>query len=336
MKNLKMIRNLIIPFIFIYFFSCKDDIPVPDEFIMPSKVVSKIVIDDNGVKWFATDKGIVSYDGSEWTAYTENQLLSNEPVTDLAFEYGSGIKKLWLAGNDGVSSLEPGTTPIPFVNYNTKNSGILSDTVRALGVDESNTKYVGTLKGMSILKDNKWSKFYGRKGEEILKNYKISGVVTAKNGWIYAATQGGGVSRFQYTDAVSGATTFNLPWAGGLQSDNILTVELVDDNYQWYGTDRGVALHTSEFTKSDWTSYSRADGLICDTVYAICKDISGNVWFGTHRGVSKLSGTNWENYTDKDGLISNKVNTIAVDLDGSVWFGTDEGISHFINNKWEN
>jgi ligand-binding sensor domain-containing protein len=87
-------------------------------------------------------------------------------------------------------------------------------------------------------------------------------------------------------------------------------------------------------------TYTRTQGLICDSVYAIAKDLSGAIWIGTHKGVSKLNvsptDTIWTNYTAKDGLVANKINAIAVDTDGSLWFGTDAGISHFADNHWVN
>jgi ligand-binding sensor domain-containing protein len=263
--------------------------------------------------------------------------LSNGSISDLVFEPSSAPKKLWLGTNVGLSSFEFGTSSISTVNYNTNSPGILSDTLSALGIDAANIKYIGTSKGLSILNLDKWNHYFGRIGDgEPLLNYKISSVSVGGKGYIYAATQGGGVSRFKYTaDAISGATTYNFPWAWGLPSDTVYTVVAID-TCQWYGTRRGAAYHTSENTKTDWVTYKRADGLICDSVYTIAKDLSGNIWFGTFNGVSKLTGDKWQSFTTKDGLIANKVNSIAVDLDGSIWFGTDEGISHFANNHWSN
>jgi len=214
----------------------------------------------------------------------------------------------------------------------------MADSVSAIGIDQNNVKYIGTSDGLSILQGTKWVQFMGRRGEEILSKYKISAIATTTDGRIYAATQGGGVSSFKYTDAVTGATTFNQPWASGLVSDTVFTVIVVDGSHQWYGTNRGASLHTSEYAKvkEDWIFYSTLDGLICDSVYAIGKDPSGNVWFGTHKGISKFNGTNWVNYTTKNGLIDNKINTLAIVTVGSVWFGTDKGISHFSNNQWTN
>jgi ligand-binding sensor domain-containing protein len=71
-------------------------------------------------------------------------------------------------------------------------------------------------------------------------------------------------------------------------------------------------------------------------VNTIAKDLSGNIWFGTPKGISKMHDNEWENFTTENGLVSNRINTIAVDLDGSVWVGTDNGISHYVNNAWVN
>jgi ligand-binding sensor domain-containing protein len=320
----------------IFLGSCnKNDDPVDQPFKLPSKVINKITVDSKGVKWFATEKGIVSYDAGKWTTYSDDKNLSAGPMADLAFDLATGIQKLWLASTVGLSSFDFAANSISVQNFSTKNSEILADTVTAIGIDGNNVKYLGTPKGLSILKDGKWDKFFGRKNEEILSKYKISSVGTATNGYVYATTEGGGVSRFKYTDAVSGATTYNLPYANGLPSDTVFTV-FVDGNVQWFGTLKGVGYHTSEFTKQDWTSYTRTEGLVCDSVYAIAVDKSGNVWFGTHKGVSfKTQEDKWTTYTTKDGLVADKVNTIAVDPDGSVWFGTDEGIAHFVNGHWE-
>jgi len=330
---------LILMTVVIFFFvSCKKDnpAPLPEVLLFPSKVIHKISVDVTGEKLFATEKGIIGYDGIKWTSYSDDKNLTTGSISDFVFERSTGFNKLWLGTNVGLSFLDFGATALSIVNYNVSNAEILADNVSALGIDDNRVKYIGTSEGLSILKNDKWDHYLGLSGDgEPLSKYRISSVSTAIDGNIYAATEGGGVSRFKYTDAVSGATTFKLPWAWGLPSDTVYAVVAVD-TCQWYGTNRGVAYHASEYTKSDWITYTRADGLICDTVYAIAKDFSGNIWFGTHKGVSKLNGDKWQNFTSKDGLVANKVNAIAVDLDGSIWIGTDNGISHFVNDKWMN
>jgi len=320
----------------LFFVSCDDNIKKDSEFKLPSTLINKITIDSNGVKWIATDKGLVSYDGEKWTTYNKNGYLSNVSINDIALENDSIQSLMWAASNVGATSfIVHGNAITSYENYNSKKDSILDDEILALNIGIDNAKYIGTSKGLSIFKDNKWTSFLGRKNELILSEYKISSIASANDGWIYAATKGGGVSRFKYTDAITGATTFNQPWANGLKSDTVFTVFVDQDSHQWFGTNRGLAYHASPNTKSDWTSYSHEDGLICDSVYAINKDHSGKIWVGTDKGISTFNGSVWEKFTTADGLVNNKVYSIAVDLDGSIWFGTENGISHFSNGIWE-
>lgn len=335
MAHFKLYFLLMLSLVGILFLSWKNSELETYQFQLPSPIINKIIIDNEGVKWIATEKGIVSFDGTDWTNYTEEQSLNNGSVADLVLEITSGIKKLWMGLNLGLSSMEIDSTQVSVLNYSTKDSEILADTVSALGIDNARVKYIGTSKGLSILKGNNWKQYFGRTNEMPLSRFKISSIAISQSGYVYAATEGGGVARFKYTDAISGETTFNRPWAWGLPSDTVYAVA-TDGDEQWYGTNRGVAYHTTEFTKQDWVTYTKENGLICDTVYAIAKDLSGNMWFGTHEGVSRLSGDIWQSFTTQDGLVANKVNTVAVDIDGSMWFGTDDGISHYSGDKWEN
>jgi ligand-binding sensor domain-containing protein len=304
---------------------------------LPDNTINKIVVDKSGTKWIATIKGIVSFNGKTYS----NAKLGNNSVVDLATETQNSLSRIWLASNFGATVYNYKSDNIDSeINYSIEN-GMLSNNIKAVGVYDSGTYFFGTSLGLSILHNNKWSSFTGKtryENIEVLKNYEISDIARSKNGWVFVTTLGGGVSRFKYElDAVSGATTYNSDWAFGIQSDSVNTVVIVDDTCQWFGTNNGVGFHTSHYTKEDWIYYSTRDGLICDTVLAIAKDQSGNVWFGTPKGLSKFDGLkSWKNYTIQDGLIDNKINTIAVDIDNSVWFGTDKGISHFSNNKFTN
>ena len=341
MKMININKLTLLACLIVLLAGCKnnDEEPGDKPFEFPSKVIHKIVVEPTGVKWFATDKGVVSFDGQKWTAYSDNQNLTTGKIADFVFERSSGVNKLWIGTYQGLTSFDFGASPVTVKNFKAADSGILSDTVSAVAIDNVSAKYIGTTKGLSILKENSWIKYFGRSSEKPLVRFKISSIAAAQSGYIYATTEGGGVARFKYTDAISGETTFNRPWAWGLPSDTVYVVK-TDGEDQWFGTNRGVGYHTSEFTKMDWVTYTRTEGLICDSVYAIAKDLSGAMWFGTHKGISKLNisptDTIWTNYTTKDGLVANKINDIAVDADGSLWFGTDGGISHLKNNQWVN
>ena len=69
----------------------------------------------------------------------------------------------------------------------------------------------------------------------------------------------------------------------------------------------------------DLTSYTTADGLVSDYVYALAEAQDGTLWVGTREGVSYYDGETWKNFTEADGLVYDHVYTIAAAPDGAVW-----------------
>jgi ligand-binding sensor domain-containing protein len=301
---------------------------VESTLIVPFSVVNGFIIDNEGRKLLATDKGVFMLDVSA-QAYV--QLESNVeliPANDLAQNTNGSSVDLWIASNLGA------------FNYNlnellsTTNSPLINNAVNRISIDQNNIIYYATPEGISIKNDSEWLTNLGIEG--LYSEYQITDLATASNGYTYVATQGGGVERFNVdVDGISGATVFDTDWSK-LRSNNVLTV-FVDDTVQAFGTDMGVAIHSSEYTKWDWENYTTTDGLISDTVLSIVKDISNNWWFGTVKGLSKLDGENWTSYTAEiDGFKSNTIKFMAVDADGSLWIASDKGLSHFKNNIWTN
>lgn len=314
------------------FSSCKDDNDNPQN--EPVKV-NKIIVDPNGVKWFATAKGIISYNYGIINYNSDKNNVEGIYVNDVAYEKSAFGDEVWYGTNTGVNVASYDVDAITAAtSYISDSSEILPGAVTAVAIGDSSKRYFGTKQGLSIFKGSLWDTFYGQKHNEILQAYSVTSIASDKNGWVYATTDGGGIVNFKYTDAVSGATTYFMPWANGLKSDSVFSVTIVNDTCQWYGTLRGASYHIGHFTKENWTHYSREDGLICDTVYAIAVDNNKTTWFGTHLGVSAFNGTSWTSYTTKDGLIDNKINTIAIDTDGTIWFGTDKGVCHYVNKKF--
>lgn len=102
----------------------------------------------------------------------------------------------------------------------------------------------------------------------------------------------------------------------------------------WIGTDAGVV----HLGPTGPQRYTRADGLVGDTVYGIAVDTRGprdTVWFDTDRGVSGFDGRTWTTYTRADGLADDSVVAIAVEASGTLWFGTDGGgLTRFDGRSW--
>lgn len=75
----------------------------------------------------------------------------------------------------------------------------------------------------------------------------------------------------------------------GLGADYVNTVFEDSRGGMWVGTMGGVSFITAEGVMS----YSVADGLLDNAVFAISEDREGNIWVGTRRGVNIFSDGDW-------------------------------------------
>ena len=134
-------------------------------------------------------------------------------------------------------------------------------------------------------------------------------------------------------NAVTSASNIVKTWSS-LPSDTVLTIFVTDDTLRWYGTTAGAASFYGDNSKdiNNWWVYNTfSSGIIDNYVRAIIRDKNGNMWFGTKKGLSKLSSdkSTWQSYTEDDGLVSNNIFDIAVDSENNMWIATDKGVSYF-------
>ncbi|MBN2412951.1 T9SS type A sorting domain-containing protein [candidate division KSB1 bacterium] len=296
---------------------------------LSSNQVRSIYITNDGIKWFGTDKGMTSFNGSEWKTISDDTYPNSYNIRDIAFEQLNGNPALWAATAGGATFFPiTGNEVASPVFYTPENSGIASANASSVCVDVFNVRWIGTGEGVSGLFGTEWSTF-------TTDNHLSSNVVTCiaadKDSFKYVGTLGGGVSRLIWNgvDAVSSASPYDYSWTGLLsRDDNIFAIYVLENGDQWFGTDTGCAFHDTTDTKAGWTAYTTEDGLVHDFVQAIAQDLPGNMWFGTKGGVSVWHDNRFTNFTTADGLADNNVNDIAVDIDGSIWFATENGVSH--------
>jgi PAS domain S-box-containing protein len=104
----------------------------------------------------------------------------------------------------------------------------------------------------------------------------------------------------------------------------------------WLGRQRG-GLTRLQFRNGAIISqtYTEANGLAQNSVYAVYESRDGSVWAGTlNGGVSKFNDGHFTTYTTTNGLASNTVSAILETRDGAMWFATPSGLSSFLNGQW--
>ncbi len=76
------------------------------------------------------------------------------------------------------------------------------------------------------------------------------------------------------------------------------------------------ALAAQEYS---YVHYNTKDGLAGSTIYDICQDKDGFIWFATESGLSRFDGTRFKNFTTADGLPEVEILRLYADHQGRVW-----------------
>jgi len=124
--------------------------------------------------------------------------------------------------------------------------------------------------------------------------------------------------------------------AAGLSQDFVYSISGSGKNELWVGRQRGGLTHLANINGSIIAkTYTQADGLPQNGVYAVHENRDGSVWSATlNGGVSEYKDHHFTTYTTANGLASNRVSSIAEGTDGTMWFGSPDGLSELRKNRW--
>ncbi len=304
--------------------------------------VNSVIVDNDNVKWFSTDAGIVSFDGKDWKLYDENKNLPNQDLKGVTFVGNPEGSELWISSPNGATVARlPIDDQTDAFTHSPENAKITGKDVLGIAAGNDSIRWIGTDKGISALMGDKWLEPYYdlHYPDRMFKVFPITSMATNLQGdSLYVGTEGAGVLRVyrDNLDGISGASVYAEWGPIMMPSDNIQSIFIAPDGTKWFGTKKGIAKHTGNNTLDNWTVYTTDDGLVHNLVQAITGDQKGNIWFGTKAGISVFNGSSWISYTTDNGLASNNILSIAIDHEGVVWIGTDAGISSCKDENFTN
>ncbi|MFH2142834.1 MAG: two-component regulator propeller domain-containing protein [Bacteroidota bacterium] len=280
--------------------------------------VKAICEDNSGNIWFGTLNGVSKYDGSDWTTYTTVDGLAFNEVLSI---FKDSHENIWFGTfGSGASKYDGSTWTTYFSNVG------LGAYVYSFFEDSISNIWIGTSAGVTIFDGVNWNTWNTQNSG--LVDYWIRSVIVDKQGNMWAATQGYGVSKFNISDSLW--TTYTT--SNGLANNTVWKIFQDSNNNIWFGTYNGISM----FNGSTWTNYTTTSGLIGNDVRAIIEDENNNLWFASYYdwynnngGVSEFNGTNWTTYTTAEGLVENGTQAIFEDSHGNIWIGTNQGVSKY-------
>ncbi len=254
-----------------------------------SNSVNSVIEDNKGILWFATAKGLCSYDGGNFFSIPLPKRTSQDvsPETGFPSAETEAIVSIiqdskgdfWL-GTDGSGAYHfDGETFTSFLKYKGR-------------IHPSNNVYNNCIQ--SILEDNDG------------------------NIWFTSQTHGG-ISRY------NGKVFTHFTKEDGLSDDMIFSSFKDKDGSLWFGTlDNGLI----SYNKGSFNFFNENNGLNNNMVSCFYQDKTGKLWIGSFRE-STVSWFDGENFIsvpfDKEQKLV-EIRFITEDKDGNIWFGGRYGI----------
>jgi len=164
-------------------------------------------------------------------------------------------------------------------------------------------------------------KHYGQK--QGLSNLNVKCIYQDSFGYIWFATQGGGINKFD------GKTFTNYDKQDGLVGNDVICITEDKNKNIWIGTIDGV----SKFNRKTFTNYTTENGLKDNKVYGILCD-EQKIWFSTYGGgIAILENNKFSYLNTSNGLSSDKVFSVFKDNKNTYWIGTSKGGINIYNGK---
>ena len=210
--------------------------------------INDILVNAQGERWFATEKGLSIFRGSKW--YTETAW--GDLITNPAISLDSRNDGWIFAGTNGLGvarfKFDESIDGITGASYYNKDwTGLRSDTILCIYVDQDGHQWFGTTAGVAFHSDWEtkigWTAFSVEDG---LINNHVQAIVKDNNGLIWFGTADG-------VSSLDGDKWKSYTTADGFINPCVNDIDVGDDGTIWFATNGGL----SAFNGVIWKNYTR-------------------------------------------------------------------------------
>jgi PAS domain S-box-containing protein len=283
---------------------------------LPDRKINCLLAIGSDELWVGTGTGLYRGNGTSFRRIELPSLLGNVQVLSLLRDHDSNI---WVGTTRGLLRINA-----KGISFSEENELRGDGGINVLFEDREGNLWVGGGRGLGRIRDSAFVTYSS-----------VSDRHFEHNGPVYVDPKG---------------RTWFAPAQGGLyvlENGRLQPVIAIPPNevvysisgradVVWAGRQRG-GLTRIRFRNGaiESQSYTEANGLAQNSVYAVYEGGDGSVWAGTlNGGVSKFKDGHFTTYTTINGLASNTVSSILEARDGAMWFATPNGLSSFSNGQW--
>jgi signal transduction histidine kinase/ligand-binding sensor domain-containing protein len=280
--------------------------------------INCLLFSDKQDSWIGTDNGLVRWNGKE--------VVNTSVPVDLAHAQILAIGKdresnTWVGTAEGLFRIDSSGVSSFGEEHRRPGAG-----VTAIFGDREGNVWTGSAQGLEKFRDT------------VFTTYSLpEGLPSESNGPVYADSEG----RIWFAPSEGGLYWLKDGVVGRVENDGLdrdVVYSVTGDGGElWVGRQRGGLTHL-HYRDETFTSetYTQAQGLSQNSIYAVHENHDGTIWAATlSGGVSRFKDGKFTNYTTADGLLSNSVASITEGPDGTTWFATPKGLSAFSNGRWQ-
>ena len=296
---------------------------------LPDNRVYKIIQDKNEKIWIGTSKGACLLENNKIVPFKKDTLLNKSNVWTICSDKSNNI---WF-GTTERGVIKYNTSTDKFSNYDF-SQGLQSNFVRTIYEKNDGYIYVGTIVGINKIsplgkveevgipkntnigfsaiasdkRNNLWlttneglyeyNGYITRKFREEngLVNNSLISLLIDREGNFWFGTYGSGVEKF------NGEAFHYITSREGLQNDYVTAVFQDSKKNIWIGLqDFGAVQYQNKVVESFTVNPKKPEISLPDRqVNTIAEDNNGNIYFGTHEGISIYDGKKVQNYLLKE------------------------------------
>ncbi|HTF64336.1 MAG TPA: two-component regulator propeller domain-containing protein, partial [Edaphobacter sp.] len=267
--------------------------------------------------WVGTSKGLYRWNGILLSRVQLPQALADVQVLALLRDHDGNV---WAGTTRGLLRINASGVSV------SDEGGFESAGINALFEDREGNLWAGGGRGLERIRD----------GTFVTYTLGAGSPPSKQDGPVYVDSE----NRTWFAPAGGGLYVMKDGQVQALKSsfvhDEVAYSITGRKNEIWIGTQRsGLKRFEYRNEVTGGKTYTQANGMAENSVFAVSQSQDGAVWAGTlTSGVSKFKDGKFVTYTTADGLASNTVSAILDTRDGTVWFATPNGLSALSHGHW--